>query len=242
MSCLGHMLEEKAARSQRVLAIIPARKGSKRIPRKNVRLLGGKPLICWTFEAAKKASSLHRVVVSTDDEEVKKLAEEYEVEVPFFPRPPEISEDVDTVLVLQHCIKFLEEKQNYHANYIVTLQPTSPFRTAEDIDGAVKAIKYFRDANNMPYDTVITVTEATQHPEWMFKSCPRHRGRIVPFLNVELTGEKLVSQNLPVLMYPTGAAYVNTRELIVKYRRMFGWNIYGFHVPQVRSIDIEEIE
>lgn len=225
--------------NQKVLAIIPARKGSRRVPHKNTRILGGKPLICWTFEAAKQAKTLSRIIVSTDDEKVKKLAEQQGIEVPFFPRPADISEDVDTALVLRHALEHLERAEGYLPSYVVTLQCTSPFRTSEDVDGCVRAIKNLRDVNGNSYDTVITVTEVQQHPEWMFKECQRGHGRLVPYLNVNLQGDRLVSQNLPKVYYPTGAVYVNVRELITKHGRMFGWNIYGYHVPRERSIDLE---
>lgn len=234
------MLKREEQKDRKALAVIPARKGSRRVPRKNVRLLGDKPLVCWTFEAAKQAETLDRVIVSTDDPEVKKYAEQYGVEVPFFPRPAEISTDCDTTLVLKHAIEYLENNEGYKPFYIVTLQPTSPFRTAQDINDCVRAIKNFRDVNNMSYDTVLTVSRVQQHPYWTFRWCPRGRGRMVPFLNVELTGEKLVSQNLPELWFPTGGVYVNTRDLIVKYERMFGWNIYGVSVPRERALDIDD--
>ena len=125
-----------------VLAIIPARKGSRRVKRKNVRLLGyaiGKPepLVCWTFKVAKQTETLDRVVVSTDDPKVRDLALEHGIEVPFFPRPAELSRDVDTVLPMMHCLEFLEKKDDYRPDWVCLLQPTSPFRFSEDIEKAV---------------------------------------------------------------------------------------------------------
>ena len=119
-----------------VVGVIPARRGSQRVKRKNVKLLGGKPLVAWTFEEAKRVKRLDRLIVSTDDEEVKRLAEEYGVEVPFFPRPQEICGDVDSGLVLQHAVKFLEGT-GYEVKAVVLLQPTSPLRTSHDIENAL---------------------------------------------------------------------------------------------------------
>ena len=219
----------------RALGIILARKGSRRIKRKNTRPLGGKPLVVWTFECAKKSKRLDRVVVSTDDEEVKRLAEEYKIEVPFFPRPRELAEDVDSVLPLKHAVEFLEEKQGYIPSHVVLLQPTSPFREPSDIDGCILIAEETR------CDTVITIKEVSQHPYWMFKAKMGRKGftRLEPYEKIDLAGDVLVWQNLPKLYYPTGDVYVIKTEL-VKKGRIFGETIYGYLIPRERAIDIEE--
>lgn len=222
-----------------VLAVIPARKGSRRVKRKNVRLLGfsvGKPepLVCWTFMVAKQAKSLDRIVVSTDDEEVRDLALKYGVEVPFFPRPAELSEDVDTSLVLKHCVDFLEGKDGYKPSFVCLLQPTSPLRIPEDIDHCV------RIAMETGCDTVVSVVPVSQHPFWMFKG-EEVNGKLVlkSYEGIDLAGDVLVSQNLPKLWYPNGAVYITKADLIKK-GRIFGRNIRGYPMPLWRSIDIEE--
>jgi len=219
----------------KALGIILARKGSRRIKRKNIRLLGGKPLVTWTFECAKRSKRLDRVVVSTDDEEVKRLAEQYDVEVPFFPRPKELAEDVDSVLPMKYCVDFLEEKEGYTPSHVVLLQPTSPFREPSDIDGCILI------AEETGCDTVITVKEVSQHPYWMFKAKMGREGftRLEPYEKIDLAGDVLVWQNLPKLYYPTGDVYVTKAEL-VKKGRIFGEIIYGYLIPRERAIDIEE--
>lgn len=222
-----------------VLGVVVARKGSRRIKRKNIRLLGGIPLVAWTFEAVEKTKTLNRIVVSTDDEEVKTIAEGYEeVEVPFFPRPANISKDVDTSLVLRHCIQFLNRKDGYDPEWVVLLQPTSPFRTAEDIDACVNlAIKENRD-------TVVSLKKAMEYPEWMFgKHEERLRGATIrttyyPSYPKYFVGESLVSQNLPESYYPNGAVYVTKTELI-ENGLIFGKNIQGYVMSPERSVDIE---
>lgn len=223
----------------KTLGVVVARKHSRRVPRKNVRLLGfsigkPKPLICWTFRVAKQAKSLDRIVVSTDDEEVRDLALKYGVEVPFFPRPAELSRDVDTALPLKHCLEFLEKKENYKPNLVCLLQPTSPFRLPEDIDECV------RIAEETGCDTVLSVVPVSQHPFWTFKG-EKNGEKIVlkPYEDVDLAGDVLVSQNLPKLWYPAGSVYVTKTELIKK-GRIFGNNIIGYEVPRERAIDIEE--
>lgn len=115
------------------LAIIPARGGSKGVPRKNIRNLAGKPLIAWTIEEAKKSKYINRVILSSDDNEIIEIAKNYNCEVPFV-RPKNIAEDntpgIDPVL---HAIK-----QCPGYDYVVLLQPTSPLRTVEDIDGCIR--------------------------------------------------------------------------------------------------------
>lgn len=215
-----------------VLAVIPARMGSRRVPRKNVRLLGGKPLIVWTFECAKKAECLNRIVVSTDDPEVKDLAEKHGVEVPYFPRKKELCEDVDTTLVILDMVKFLEEKERYKPTHIVTLQATSPFRLPSDINKCVDLALISKA------DTVVCVRKITERPEWMLIYDVNKRF-ISSYFNVDLAGNVLVSQSLPTLHYPAGSVYVNTYDLIMK-GRMFGKRMAAVEVPIERAIDIEE--
>jgi len=217
-----------------VLAIIPARKGSRRVKRKNVRLLGGKPLVCWTFEVAKQAKSLDRIIVSTDDKKVRDLALKYNIEVPFFPRPSELSKDVDTTLVMIHCLRYLEKKEGYKPSLVCLLQPTSPFRFPEDVDRCVKIAK------KTDCDTVVSVVQASQHPYWMFKPEEKNRQLILKsYEGIDLSGDVLVSQNLPKLFYPNGAVYITKTNLILN-GRIFGRDIRGYEMPKWRSIDIEE--
>jgi len=241
-SCLEHRLEFEAKRQgAKVLAVIPAREHSRRVPRKNVRLLGGsigkpEPLVCWTFKVAKQAESLDRIVVSTDDEKVKKLAEEYKIEVPFFPRPPELSEDVDSALVLEHCLKFLSDKDGFKPDFVCLLQPTSPFRFPEDINSCV------RIARETGCDTVVSVRKVTEFPQWMFRPVTDFGElRLKPYLGTNLTGDALISQYLPKLWYPSGAVYITKAEL-VREGRIFGKDIRGYEMPYWRSLDIEEEE
>lgn len=229
MACLETLYKTL---TKNVLAVIPARKGSRRIPRKNVALLGGKPLVVWTFECAKKAESLDRIVVSTDDEEARDLAVQHGVEVPFFPRPKELSEDVDTALVLKHCVEFLREREGYMPSHVCLLQPTSPFRAPKDIDVCVeKAVTTWAD-------TVLTVRRVRERPEWMFT---RDGGKLSSYLKVKLEGDVLVSQNLPELWYPAGSVYVTKTELILK-GKIFGEKMVGVEVPPERALDVETLD
>ncbi|CAA7603172.1 3-deoxy-manno-octulosonate cytidylyltransferase [Acididesulfobacillus acetoxydans] len=117
----------------RILGIIPARGGSKGIPRKNIRLLGGKPLLAWTIEAALEAGCLDRLILTTEDEEIAAVGRKYGCEVPFL-RPAELAQDstpgIEPVL---HALRWLAEREGYRPDYVLLLQPTSPLRRAEQI-------------------------------------------------------------------------------------------------------------
>ena len=214
-----------------VLGIIVARKGSVRVPRKSIKLLAGKPLVVWSFEEAKKSKTLDRIIVSTDDEEVKRLAEECGIEVPFFPRPSEISTDCDSGAVLAQAVKFMEEERDHHPSSVVLLQPTSPFRKAEDIDAAVVMFQYGM------FDTVVSVVKVKEHPAWTFRL--RKDGSLESYLGFpmkHLSG--LIAQDLPELFLPNGALYILKKELALE-GRVYGENIGGYLMPPERSIDLE---
>ncbi len=121
-----------------IIAIIPARGGSKGIPGKNLRLVAGKPLIAWTIEQARASSSLRRVLVSTDSQEIAEAARQSGAEVPFL-RPAELATDIAaTEPVIIHALDWLEKNEAYRPTFIMLLQPTCPVRKPHSIDRAVK--------------------------------------------------------------------------------------------------------
>ena len=125
---------------RRVVAIIPARGGSKGLPGKNVRPLAGKPLIAYSIEAAKASPYVHRVLVTTDDPEIARVAREHGAEAPFL-RPAELAQDLTpTEPVLRHAVEWLEAHEGYRAEIVVFLQPTDIFRKRSIIDAVVKAL------------------------------------------------------------------------------------------------------
>jgi CMP-N,N'-diacetyllegionaminic acid synthase len=134
----------------KILAIIPARGGSKGIPRKNIKELTGKPLIVYSIEAALKSKYINKIVVSTEDEEIAEISKKYGAEV--IKRPRELAKDSSSIIdVLKHVLEKLREKENYNPDIIVLLQPTSPLRTVKTIDSA---ILIFRDKFEY-YDSLI---------------------------------------------------------------------------------------
>ena len=149
-------IDEQSERSARrnVVAIIPARGGSKGLPQKNIRLLAGKPLIAYTIEAAKQCSLVDRVIVTTDNEEIRRVSLQYGAEVPFL-RPEELAQDdTPTEPVLKHCVQWLEKNESYSVDIVLFLQLTDVFRKKNMISDVLK--KLLSD-NNL--DSVFIVTK-----------------------------------------------------------------------------------
>lgn len=178
------------------IAVIPARGGSKRLPRKNILPLKGKPLIVYSIEQALETASISRVIVSTDDSETASIAEAAGAEVPFI-RPGELATDTTpTGPVLEHAVAFLEERENYWIDAIVTLQPTCPLRTPDEIEEAISTYKKLR------CKTLMSVSHAKTLP-WS-----------VWFKDDELEGHVRRA-----MKYPTGEnpANIGCQQLIEAY-------------------------
>ena len=147
-----------------ILAIIPARAGSKEIKRKNLVEIQGKPLVAYSIKHALDSNLINRVMVSTDDEEIKKVSLDYGAEVPFT-RPKELAEDqVLDWPVFEHALQYLQREENYTADIIVHLRPTAPIRQAQWIDEAIQLLIDHPEA-----DSVRSVSEPDKHPYRMFR-------------------------------------------------------------------------
>lgn len=139
-----------------MVGLIPARGGSKRLPRKNIKMLAGKPLLAWTIEAALK-SKLERVIVSTDDEEIALIARNWGADVPFM-RPKELAKDATpSIDVIVHAVNWLALNEDYHPDYIMMLQATSPLRTSQDIDNCISLGKPVLSTTNGEWNGAIWV-------------------------------------------------------------------------------------
>ena len=143
-----------------ILAIIPARFGSKRIPNKNIVDLDGKPLIYYSIDAAKKSKHITKIIVSTDGNEIARISREFGAEI--IMRPEELATDTAKILpVLHHVINYLKEKENYYPDIVVLLQPDSPLKTSEEIDKVIEKLL------NGDYDSTVSVYENSHPPEWL---------------------------------------------------------------------------
>lgn len=207
-----------------VLAIIPARGGSKGVPRKNIRTVAGKPLIAWTIEEAKKSRYIDRLILSSEDPEIIRVAGEWGCDVPFV-RPAELAQDdtpgIEPVL---HALTLLPDY-----DYVVLLQPTSPLRTVEDIDGAVelclsKAVK-----------ACVSVVEPTKSPYWMFKL--DREGHMYPLIDTgELASRR---QDLPKVFALNGAVYVAECEWLKEKRTFLAEGTLAYEMLAERSADVD---
>ncbi len=214
----------------KILGIITARGGSKGIPGKSVKKLGDKPLIAYTIDVAKKSTLLTHLIVSTDSEEIAYVCKEYGVDVPFM-RPKELAEDTTPHLpVVQHAVDFMEKKESSIYDSVVILQPTSPFRTVDDIDATVQKLI---DADA---DSAVSMCEieGDAHPMKMKKM---EGDKVLPYVIEETT---TLRQELPVVYKRNSAVYVIKRDVVMKENRLFlDGKIVGHLVPKERSLDID---
>lgn len=203
----------------RVLGVIPARGGSKGVPRKNARLLDGKPLLAYTAEAAFAASRLTRVILSTDDEEIAGIGRSLGLEVPFM-RPADLSADDTPMLpVVQHALRAMEGPGTSF-DAVCLLQPTTPFRRGEDIDGCIELLET-REA-----DAVMTVmpVPATYNPHWVYftdgdGSLSLATGETAPIPR---------RQSLPPAFHREGSVYVTRRDIVLKHNSLYGERLFGY--------------
>ncbi|WP_374322066.1 acylneuraminate cytidylyltransferase family protein [Aquipseudomonas alcaligenes] len=205
-----------------VLGLITARGGSKGLPRKNVLSVGGKPLIGWTVEAAKQSSLLDRIVLSSDDEEIIHVAKALGCEVPFR-RDAALSGDAaSSADVIIDCLQRLS---GY--DYVVLLQPTSPLRTAEDIDAAI------RQCIDSGAPACVSLSEAQESPFWMYSL---EDGRAIrPIMG----GHYSRRQDLPPVYVLNGAVYVAQTRWFLLYRNFISLDTHGYIMPLERSLDID---
>lgn len=209
-------------RKQKIIALIPARGDSKGIPRKNVKLLADKPLITYTIEAAKKSRFLDRIIVSTEDSEIKEISMKCGAEV--IKRPAELATDTTkTQDVVKHAFEFIKGE----AEFVVLLQPTSPFRTTETIDSA---IKQFIDKKEK-YDSLISV-----------KKLRLKTGTTINGQYIQNNKGEVRRQDLDDQYYECGTIFIYKADLL-KQTNIYGKTIMPFIIESsIEAIDIETIE
>ena len=192
----------------KILGIVPARGGSKRLPRKNIADLGGKPLLAWTIEQAKKAEVFHGFKVSTEDEEIGNIANQLWPDS-WYKRDPKLALDTTPSLDVVRDVF-----ENYPSDIVVLLQPTSPFRTAEDIWGAIELLIRTNG------DSVISVTDAPEDMAFEIGFAKRLR-------------------NVPSVVVPNGAVYAITGGALSRGLSWTSGVVYGFKMGKSKSIDID---
>lgn len=214
-----------------ILAIIPARSGSKGVTGKNVRKLYGKPLIEYSIECANLCSEITDAVVSTDDETMANIARACGGHAPFL-RPKNLAEDHTPMLpVLVHALNFMERQKGIKYHYILILQPTSPLRSPQDIKEAISLMNEHPDADSVV--SVVKVSDA--HPVRMKRIVD---GELHPYYEHEPEGTP--RQELPDAYLRNGAIYLIKRDSIVQKKSIFGTKTIPLIMPPLRSVNIDE--
>ena len=214
-----------------VLAVIPARGGSKGVPRKNIRMVGGKPLIAYTIDAALAVKDqLHRLIVSTDDIEIAEVAKSYGAEVPFM-RPADLGGDkVPMVPVLRHAIETVEGMDGVTVDWVLLLQPTCPFRAPQDILAALEL------AAAGGCDSVISVVRVLAHHPILMKKI--ENDQLLPFVIEEKEGTRRQDYAPPAFMR-NGCIYLARRANIMEHNSIWGQVIRPYIMPEERSVNVD---
>lgn len=208
----------------RILGIIPARGGSKGVPRKNVRILGGKPLICHSIDAAKQSKRITHFLVSTDDPEITNIAKSWGAEV--LPRPAELAQDTTPMPeVIHHVLR----ECGAGFDIILLLQPTCPQRTAEDIDAALVA---FKDSQAQSVMSVYQVED--HHPARMYQL---ESGRLTPLFPEWIAARR---QDLPAIYHRNGAIYACRVDHFKRTGYLWDERPVPYVMPRERSLNIDD--
>lgn len=201
------------------------------MPRKNIRAVGGKPLIAYTIEPAVAARHLfHRIILSTDDEEIAEVGRRFGAEVPFM-RPAELAtRDAPTLPVLQHAVRFVEREDGVSIDWAMLLQPTDPFRTVGDISAALEL------AGQGGCDSVISVVQVFEvHPILMKRI---EKGQLLPYCIDEKEGTPRQKYQPPAYMR-NGAIYLTRRDVLMERDSIWGDVIRPYIMPPERSVSVD---
>lgn len=217
----------------KVIGIIPARGGSKGVPRKNIRLLAGKSLLAYSVESSLAAKRLDHVILSTDDLEIAETGRSLGVDVPFI-RPAELSDDkAPTFPVVIHAVRHMEGF-GMHFDAVCLLQPTNPFRTAKDIDACVELLE------TTGADSVVSVLRVPDqyNPNWVYWQ--NDRGEMT--LSTGESSPVARRQDLPPAFHRDGTIYVTRRSVLYECGNLYGERVQGYELDPARSVNIDTID
>ncbi len=220
-------------KNRNILAIIPARCGSKSVPNKNIRLLNGKPMLAYSIEHALQSKLINRVILSTDSIEYAEIGRDYGAEVPFI-RPAEYATDSALDIdVFFHCLNYLKETEDYEADIVVQLRPTYPVRKVDDIDTMIELLIQNKDA-----DSVRSMSLAKEIPYKMWKK--GRDGTILPVISDLHECYNMPRQELPTAYYQNACIDVVRGDVILRRKSMSGNTILGYEMKDNFDIDTEE--
>ena len=215
-----------------VIAIIPARSGSKGLPGKNIRKLCGKPLIAWTIEKAKKSKYLDVILVTTDSPEIAGIAKKFGADVPFL-RPSELAGDhASTYDVIFHALAYYRETQGREFEYTVLMEPTSPLREDDDVDRMLEAL----DRRAETFDAIVSVGEVSEHPSIMKRLVG---DRMEPYCP-ELTQTTRRQDNVPAY-FPYGVAYIAKTSALLRESTFYMHRCMPFAIKRYQNYEIDDM-
>jgi CMP-N,N'-diacetyllegionaminic acid synthase len=219
-------------REKKILAIIPARGGSKGLPKKNILPICGKPLVSWTIERANNSKYLDRVIVSTECKEIAMIAVGAGAEVPFF-RPDELSTDNSpTIDVIEHVVHQLQTEQGVTYDYVFLLEPTSPLREESDIDSMIETLI----TKSSSFDSIVSIGEIDEHPSIV----KRLKGEgIEPFCE-NITATTRRQDNEPAY-FPYGVGYLAKTEVLLKERTFYSAKCTFYKIKKYQNYEIDDI-
>ncbi len=217
---------------KKILAIIPARAGSKGIKNKNIKNINRKPLIYWTINEAKKSKKISKIIVSTDSKQIKKTSLKYNISVPFL-RPKNISKDDSTdYSLIKHSIDFFK-KESLFFHYVILLQPTSPLRTHKDIDNFIN----FAIKNKIK--TLVTFSKVkSEHPNFLFYY---KKNRLIRYLKSNRKVDT-IRQKVKDLYFPEGSIFFSKVSTYLKYKTFYNKETKPYFLPKWKSLEIDDIE
>lgn len=217
---------------RRVLALVPARGGSKGLPRKNLRCLNGYPLVQWSIDIALACKEIDSVIVSTDDEQIAVVANAAGAEVPFM-RPSNLAEDTSsTIDVIIHALDFLESNKR-EFEIVLLLEPTSPLREVSDVQNALQ------DMIDKSATAIVSVCRAeATHPTFMFRTTDQRR--LQPFISASPTGIR--RQDVEALYYIEGTLYASTVVGLRERRSFYHDDTLAYEVAKWKALEIDDFE
>lgn len=217
----------------KVLAIIPARSGSKSVKDKNIRLIGGKPMMAYSIEHARASRYINRIIVSTDSQSYARIAREYGAETPFL-RPAEYAgDDALDYDVFCHALTFLEKEEGYRPNIVVQLRPTYPIRDSRDIDQMIEMLLKDREADSV---RCVALAKEIAYKMWFMDE----KGQITPILKDIKEAYNMPRQKLPAIYYQNACIDVIRTSTILEKHSMSGDKILGYPMEHNYDIDTEE--
>ena len=217
----------------KTLGIIPARKGSKGLPNKNIKLINNKPLINWTIDQANKSNLLDKCIVSTDSEEIAKIARKAGGEVPFL-RPPHLSNDTATsISVVEHALKYLQEECSECFDNIILLEPTSPIRMDYDIDNMIEKLYI----NYEKHDAVVSIGDVKTHPAYIKKI--DKNGILMSFNKNNKSEERRQDQDRA--FFPFGVGYLSKISSLLKKQTFYPHQSYGYILNSIQCYEIDDM-